>query len=109
GGGGNHCLGALTLEAPCDAVDIQCRPGPDAFEDAAALFAYPVLHPDLIQEAGAVEGYGVQLFQFLGTEFGDVVVEPRNGDTTIGVVQLADHLRQYVDGVRDGAAVGAGV
>ena len=103
GHGWQHGFGALTGEAREQAVHLEGRPRPRAFERGVAGFAKQLRRPQFLLVLFLVEGQLLPLRPLLIPQRHHIVVEAVDLDASALVFHLREHLRQHHRGVGHGA------
>lgn len=96
------------IAAP-DTVEFKSGANPELFDGGKPFFAEVGWSADGVLEGFAVPGQAVKRFAFGFGNFLNVVVEARNGDPKLFVVQLGEKFGEDCEWVRNSTAVHAGV
>jgi len=107
--GRDDSLGAFALIAAPDTVEFKSGANPELFDGGKPFFPAVAWRADGVLEGLAVPGQAVKRFAFGFGNFFHVVVEARNGDPKLLVVQLGEKFGEDSERVRNSTAVHAGV
>src|SRR5438045_7865486 len=107
--GRNNRLGAFALIAAPNTIQLERGTDPELLDDSEALFAAVTGSANGLLKSFAAPGQCVQSFAFGLGKLLDVIVEARNGDTKIFVMQICEQLRKNRERIGNSAAVHAGM
>src|SRR5271156_3863071 len=91
---GDHGLGAFALITAPYTIYIESGANPKAFDDGEPFLAAKVGSADRFAEFLFFPGKGVQEFALLGRNGSDVIIESRDRDAEVLVVEFRDCFRQ---------------
>ena len=109
GSGGDHRLRTLVGEAAGDAVDVEGRAGEVALEDAVARFAFESRRAGDLEQHLLVDWQLLPALELFRRWVANFVVEARDEDPAVAVLQAGEEMSQGVEGIRNQAAEGARV
>ena len=107
--GGKDSLRAFALVSAPNTADVEGRTAAITLERVVALLTEEVIYVEELLVCLFIEGDLTDHLTLFGRQVDDLVIEARDGDTAVLVLNLGDELTEFVDGVSDSTAEVTGV